>query len=86
MEETVAEELIAVCRRDMSETFDIPGDVIYCLNCMDDLKDELDMGGSRGAAACGGEYQWVTKGDLQLKKPHCNKCGEIITPEPRLQV
>jgi hypothetical protein len=86
MEEAVAEELIAVCRRDISKTFDQPGDLIYCLNCLDDLKDELDMESSRGAVACGGEYQWVTKGDFQPKRPRCSKCGEIITPQPRLQV
>jgi len=86
MEEKVAEEMIAVCRRGISENFDQPGDKIYCLKCVDDLKDQLDMEGSRGAPGCGGEYQWITKADLQQKKPSCSKCGEIITPEPRLQV
>ena len=86
MEEEVAEQIIAVCRRGTSQSFDQPGDAIYCLNCLDNVKDQLDMEGSRGAPGCGGEYQWVTKGDLQLKRPPCSKCGKVITPEPPLQV
>ena len=86
MEERVAKQVIAVCRRGISESFDQPRDVIYCLNCVDELKAQLDMEGSRGAPGCGGEYQWVTKGDLQLKKPPCSKCGEVIIPEPRLEI
>ena len=86
MEEKVADQIIAVCRRGISESFNQPGDVIYCLKCADEMKDQLDMEGSRGAPGCGGEYQWVTKGDLQLKRPRCSKCGEVITPEPRLEV
>ena len=46
MEERVAKQVIAVCRRGISESFDQPGDVIYCLNCVDDLKAQLDMEGS----------------------------------------
>ena len=86
MEEKVAEQIIAVCPRGISESFNQPGDVIYCLKCADEMKDQLDMEGSRGAPGCGGAYQWVTKGDLQLKKPHCSRCAQVITPEPRLRV
>jgi len=85
VEEKIAEQVIAACRRGISETFDQPGDELYCLSCVDELKDQLDMEGSRGAPGCGGEYQWVTKGVLQLKRPRCSKCGEVITPEPRLK-
>jgi hypothetical protein len=85
MEEKVAEQVIAVCRRGISESFDQPGDVIYCLHCVDKLKDQLDMEGSRGSPGCGGEYQWVTKRDLQFKRPSCSECGELITTEPRLK-
>ena len=85
MEEEVAEKIIAVCQRGISQSFDQPGDVIYCLNCVDNLKDQLDMEGARGAPGCGGKYQWVTKGDLQLKRPYCSECGKVITPEPSLE-
>ena len=84
MEERVAEEVIAVCRRGISESFDLPGDEIYCLNCVNDLKGQLLVEGSGGTPTCGGEYQWVTKADLHCKPARCSRCGEPVTIEPRL--
>jgi hypothetical protein len=86
MEERVAEELIAVCRRDISRSFTLPGDEIHCLTCVDGLKDQLLAKGSEGTPICGGEYQWVTKADLHEKRARCGRCGEPITVEPRPRV
>jgi hypothetical protein len=86
MEERVAEELIAVCRRGISQSFTLPGDEIYCLTCVDNLKDQLLVEGSGETPVCGGEYQWVTKADLHEKRAQCSRCGEPITIEPRLRV
>jgi len=83
MEERVAEELIAVCRRGTSKSLILPGDEIYCLNCVKNLEEQhLVEGGGR--PTCGGEYQWVTKADLHSRHARCNRCGEPITIEPRL--
>jgi hypothetical protein len=86
MEERVAEELIAVCRRGISEAFDLLGDEIYCLTCVNDLKGQLLVEGGEGRPACGGEYQWLTKADLHSKRARCSRCGEPVTIEPRLTV
>jgi len=86
MEERVAEQLIAVCRRGISQSFDLPGDEIYCLNCVTDLKGELLVEGERGRRTCGGEYQWLTKADLHAKRARCSRCGEPVTTEPGLSV
>jgi hypothetical protein len=83
MEERVAEELIAVCRRGISQSFDLASDEIYCLTCANDLEGQLLVEGDRGRPACGGEYQWVTKADLHSKRARCSRCGEPMTIEPR---
>jgi hypothetical protein len=86
MEERVAEELIAVCRRGISQSFDLPGDEIYCLTCANDLKGQLLVEGAGGPPACGGQYQWITKADLQSRRARCSRCGEPVRIEPRLTV
>jgi len=86
MEERVAEEIIAVCRRGISESFSLPGDEIYCLDCGNKLKERLLVEGGGGTASCGGEYQWVTKADLHSKHARCSGCGEALTIEPSLSV
>jgi len=86
MEERVAEELIAVCRRGISESFNRPGDEIYCLKCVNNLKEHLLVEGERGMPTCGGAYQWVIKADLHAKHARCSRCGEPLTIEPRLSV
>jgi len=86
MEERVAEEVIAVCRRGVSESFDLPGDEIYCLDCMSTLKERLLVGGAGGTPSCGGGYQWVTKADLHSNHARCRRCGEPLTIEPRLSI
>jgi hypothetical protein len=84
MEERVAEELIAVGRRGISQSFDLPGNEIYCLTCANDLKGQLLVEGAGGPPACGGQYQWVTKADLHSKRARCSRCGEPVTIERRL--
>ena len=84
MEQRVADEFIAVCRRGISEAFNLPGDEIYCLPCAKHLKERLPGEGGRGMSTCGGEFKWVTKADLRSKHARCSKCGEPITIEPRL--
>jgi hypothetical protein len=84
MEDKVAEELIAVCRRGISQSFTLPGDEIYCLACVNAGKAQVLVEGSGGAPICGGEYQWVTKADLHEKRARCNRCGEPITVEPKV--
>jgi hypothetical protein len=86
MEERVAEELVAVCRRGISASFDLPGDEIYCLACAKDLKGTPLVKGGEGTPACGGHYQWVTKADLQSKRARCRRCGAPVTIEPRLSI
>ena len=84
MEERVAGELIAVCRRGISASFDLPGDEIYCLTCVNALRGQLLVEGGGRRPACGGDYQWVTKADLHSNRARCSRCGELMTIEPRL--
>ena len=86
MEERVAEEVIAVCRRGISESFNLPGDEVYCLDCVNNLKEHLLVEGGGETPICGGEYQWVTKADMHSKQARCSRCGEPLTIEPRLSV
>lgn len=86
MEERVAAELIAMCRRGISESFNRPGDEIYCLTCANALKGQILVEGGGGTPTCGGEYQWVTKADLHSKHARCSRCGESLTIEPRPSV
>jgi hypothetical protein len=83
MEERVAEEVIALCRRGISQSFTLSGDEIYCLACVDGLKAQPPGKGSEATPICGGGYQWVTKADLHEKRARCSRCGEPITLEPR---
>jgi hypothetical protein len=86
VEERVAEEVIALCRRGISESFSLPGDEIYCLSCVDALEEHVLVEGGEGTPTCGGEYQLVTKADLHSKHARCSRCGEPLTIEPRLSV
>ena len=81
MEESKAEEVIAICRK----ALDQPGDEIYCLTCANKLKVRLNIEGTGRSRGCGGEYQWMIKSDLEAKRVSCASCGEPITIEPRLK-
>jgi hypothetical protein len=85
MEESVAEAVIALCRRGMSRSFTLPGDEVYCLACVGGLIDRFPGEGPEGTPICGGEYQWVTKADLHEKRARCSRCGEPITIEPGIR-
>ena len=81
MEESKAEEVIAIGRKGLDQ----PGNnEIYCLPCANSLKARLNIEGVGESRGCGGEYQWMVKSDLEATRVRCSGCGEPITIEPKL--
>jgi hypothetical protein len=86
MEERLAEQVHAVSRRGISAAFDQPGDELYCLKCFKELKHHLKIDAPGEGTGCGGEYQWVTKADLQLRRAICRRCEKAISIEPPIKI
>ena len=82
MEESKAEEVIAICRKGLNQ----PDEEIYCLTCADKLKARLNIEETGQSIGCGGEYKWMVKSDLEAERASCSSCGEPITIEPRLKI
>jgi hypothetical protein len=86
MEERQAEQVHAVCRRGISAGFDQADDELYCLKCFEELKHHLPIDGPGEGTRCGGEYQWVTKADLESRRAKCRRCEKAISIEPILKI
>ncbi len=87
MEDRKPEYVIALCRKGISETFDQPGDEIYCIECTKKMEYLIevvyqDENCIKIKVLDRAAYQWLIKSDLELMKVLCTDCGKLIIKKP----